>query len=191
MKNIGIIGCGAIGRLHAKNLRQRAKLTYCSRSPASAERFATEFGGSVCPSFEALLERPELDAVIISSPPQYHCDQVVAALRAGKAVLAENARKALFNLGGVLRNIGNQIGINGHTDPAPPTGSDYTSNWELSMGRATAVANALMRAGYTEDIVAFGYADSRFKELPDMPAAERRTLGRRVDIVVFPTVGEF
>jgi predicted dehydrogenase len=89
MKNIGIIGCGAIGRLHAKNLRQRAKLTYCSRSPASAERFATEFGGSVCPSFEALLERPELDAVIISSPPQYHCDQVVAALRAGKAVLAE------------------------------------------------------------------------------------------------------
>jgi|SaaInlStandDraft_6_1057023.scaffolds.fasta_scaffold14746_2 chemotaxis protein MotB len=137
------------------------------------------------------------DDLLASSQLMRLEDRLVIALpgdllfQPGKAVLAENARKALFNLGGVLRNIGNQIGINGHTDPAPPTGSDYTSNWELSMGRATAVANALMRAGYTEDIVAFGYADSRFKELPDMPAAERRTLGRRVDIVVFPTVGEF
>ncbi len=107
----------------------------------------------------------------------------------GKAVLAENAKKALFNLGGVLRNIGNQIGINGHTDPTPPSGSNYTSNWELSMGRATAVANALKRSGYTEDIIAFGYASSRFTELPEMPQPERSALGRRVDIVVFPTVG--
>lgn len=137
------------------------------------------------------------DELLINSQLMRLEDRLVIALpgdllfEPGKAVLAENAKKALFNLGGVLRNIGNQIGINGHTDPAPPTGSAYTSNWELSMGRATAVANALKRSGYTEDIVAFGYANSRFKELPDMPEAERRALGRRVDIVVFPTVGEF
>lgn len=124
-------------------------------------------------------------------------DRLVIALpgdllfQPGKAALADNARKALFNLGGVLRNIGNQIGINGHTDPAPPTGTAYTSNWELSMARATAVANALKQSGYTEDIIAFGYADSRFRELPDMPEAARSALGRRVDIIVFPTVGEF
>ena len=57
------------------------------------------------------------------------------------------------------------------------------------MGRATAVANALKRSGFTEDIIAFGYASSRFSELPDMPEAQRSALGRRVDIVVFPTVG--
>jgi chemotaxis protein MotB len=124
-------------------------------------------------------------------------DRLVIALpgdllfQPGKAVLADNAKKALFNLGGVLRNIGNQIGINGHTDPVPPAGTEYTSNWELSMARATAVANALKQSGYTEDIIAFGYADSRFKELPDMPETARSALGRRVDIVVFPTVGEF
>ena len=123
-------------------------------------------------------------------------DRLVIALpgdllfQPGKAVLAENARKALFNLGGVLRNIGNQVGINGHTDPAPPSGGNYTTNWELSMGRAAAVANALKRSGYTDDIIAFGYSSSRFEELPELPQAQRLALARRVDIVVFPTVGE-
>ena len=110
--------------------------------------------------------------------------------QAGNAVLSKDANKALSNLGGVLRNIGNQIGTNGHTDPTPLTGSQYTSNWELSMGRATAVANALKRFGYTEDILSFGYASSRFIELPKIPEAERRVMGRRIDIVVYPTVGE-
>jgi len=138
------------------------------------------------------------DDLLVNSQLMRLEDRLVIALpgdllfQPGKAVLAENARKALFNLGGVLRNIGNQIGINGHTDPVPPPpGGAYTSNWELSVGRATAVANALKRSGYTEDIIAFGYADSRFKELPDMPADARSALGRRVDVVVFPTVGEF
>ena len=107
------------------------------------------------------------------------------------AVLSKAARRALSNLGGILRNIGNQIGTNGHTDPTPLKGSQYTSNWELSVGRATAVANALKRSGYKEDIISFGYASGRFMELPDIPDAERRVMGRRIDIVVYPTVGEY
>ena len=107
------------------------------------------------------------------------------------AVLSLDARKALSNLGGVLRSIGNQIGTNGHTDPKPLKGSQYTSNWELSMGRATAVANALKRSGYKEDIISFGYASGRFMELPDLPDEERRVMGRRIDIVVYPTVRGF
>jgi chemotaxis protein MotB len=107
------------------------------------------------------------------------------------AVLSKAARRALSNLGGILRNVGNQIGTNGHTDPTPLKGSQYTSNWELSMGRATSVANALKRSGYKEDIISFGYASGRFMELPDIPDAERRVMGRRIDIVVYPTVGEY
>lgn len=107
------------------------------------------------------------------------------------AVLSNDAKKALSNLGSILKNIGNQIGTNGHTDPAPLKESQYTSNWELSMGRATAVANALKRSGYKEDIISFGYASGRFLELPDLPEGERRVMGRRIDIVVYPTVGEF
>jgi len=88
-----------------------------------------------------------------------------------------------------LRNIGNQIEINGHTDPVPATGGEYASNWELSVARAAAVANALRRSGYAEDIIALGFADSRFSQLPDLPTDQRNALGRRVDIVVLPDAG--
>ncbi len=107
----------------------------------------------------------------------------------GQAALSDRAARALFRLGGVLRNVGNQIGVNGHTDPVPPRGDGFASNWELSLARAVAVANALRRSGYREDVVAYGFADSRFEELPEMAPDRRRALGRRVDIVVMPTVG--
>jgi chemotaxis protein MotB len=107
----------------------------------------------------------------------------------GEANLSERGRQALFVLGGVLRNVGNQIGVNGYTDSAPPGGA-YVSNWELSLARAVTVANALKRSGYGEDIVAYGYADSRLKQLAGMPEEQRASLAGRVDIVIFPTVGD-
>jgi len=109
----------------------------------------------------------------------------------GKAELSARARDALFSLGGVLRNLGNEIGVNGHTDPVPPVDSIYPSNWELSLARALSVAEALRHAGYPQDIVSYGFADSRFGELPDLPLDQRRALGRRVDIVILPYRGEF
>ena len=107
----------------------------------------------------------------------------------GRAVLSEAARGALFSLGGVLRNIDNQMTVNGHSDPKPPAGTDYATNWELSLARAIAVANSLRRAGYTEDITARGYADSRYPDLEYVAEEKRDSLARRVDIVILPIVG--
>lgn len=107
----------------------------------------------------------------------------------GEAVISDDARDAVFVLGGVFRNIGNAIQVNGHTDPIPPDPSrGYDTNWELSMARATAVANAFRQVGYEDAITAFGYADSRFETLPDVDPVERRTLARRVDVIVTPEV---
>lgn len=105
------------------------------------------------------------------------------------AVMKPKALAAMFSLGGIFRNIGNQIAVNGHTDPTPPAGKVYTSNWELSMARAAAVTNALRRAGYEDNIIAFGYAASQYGQLPKLGKAARHALARRVDIVVLPTVG--
>lgn len=108
----------------------------------------------------------------------------------GKAEMPEEAQSALFTLGGMLSNVSNQIGVNGHTDPVPPgKNQGFTSNWELSMARASAVANSLRRSGYTDDIFAYGYADSRFQQLPDMNEAERSAMGRRVDVIILSNVG--
>ena len=123
-------------------------------------------------------------------------DRLVFALpgdllfKEGGAVMTDKAREAMFSLGGLLRNVGNTIGVNGHSDPSPPTGAAYASNWELSVARSVAVANALRRSGYTEEIIAYGFSDTRYGELPDMPDDQRRALARRVDIVILPTAGE-
>lgn len=122
-------------------------------------------------------------------------DRLVLALpgdllfQAGRAVMTDRAREALFRLGGALKTVDNQIGVNGHSDPSPVQGRDYASNWELSTARAAAVANALQQSGYSGPIVAFGYSDSRYNQLPPMPPAQRQLMGRRVDVVIFPTSG--
>ena len=108
----------------------------------------------------------------------------------GGALLTERGRQALFVLGGVLRNIGNKIGVNGHSGPSRSGGDDYTSHWELSTARAAAVANALRQSGYTDDITAFGYADSRSEQWPDLPGAGRGALSGRIDVIIRPTAGD-
>ena len=90
MKKICLVGCGTIARLHAKNLTGAAELYFCSRSEESARRFNDEFRGSG--SFrriEDALGSPGIDAVVIASPPEFHKDQVIRSLSAGKDVMVE------------------------------------------------------------------------------------------------------
>lgn len=135
------------------------------------------------------------DALLSESKIMRHGDRLIVALPSdllfdpGRAVLSRKAREAVFNLGGILRTLGNRIGVNGHSDPEPLTGTAYPSNWELSLARAAAVADTLRRSGYEREIVAYGFADSRYEELPAMNQAQRHALARRVDIVVFATAG--
>jgi len=57
-------------------------------SPHARERFGREQPvDHVCASYAALLDA--VDAVIVSSPQQYHAPQAVMALNAGKHVLSE------------------------------------------------------------------------------------------------------
>ena len=45
-KKICIVGCGAIARVHAKHLREKAELHFVSRRRESAEALCSEFGGT-------------------------------------------------------------------------------------------------------------------------------------------------
>ena len=89
-RKICVVGCGHIGRVHAGNLSPFADLHFCSRSSASAERLNAEFAGQgVFARFEDALDSSEIEAVVISTPPAFHKDQILQALAAGKAVLVE------------------------------------------------------------------------------------------------------
>ena len=122
------------------------------------------------------------DRLVISLPS----DSLFAS---ASATATEPARQALFVLGGVLRNIGNQVEVFGHTDPRPIHGGAFRSNWELSLGRAISVSNELRRAGYARQIVPYGHGPSRFADISaELSSDKRFALARRVDVVVAPTM---
>lgn len=132
---------------------------------------------------DALLVRLE-DRLVIALPGDLLFDP-------GQALVNDRAESAMFTLGAMFQNVGNTIGVTGHTDPAPPGDGPFSSNWELSIARASSVANAIRRGGYDEQIVALGYADSQYNRLPNLSDDERRKLARRVDIIVMPTAETF
>ena len=126
---------------------------------------------------------PLEDRLIISLPGA----QLFAAT---SAAINQDAGAALFDLGGVLRHIDNQIGINGYSEEANVGESVYKSDWELSLARAVAVANELKRAGYGDQIVTFGFGNSHASKLRGLAEDQGRLLSRRVDIVIMAVGGE-
>ncbi|MBT7953798.1 MAG: OmpA family protein [Rhodospirillaceae bacterium] len=102
----------------------------------------------------------------------------------GSAVLQDQAKGALFTLGGLLRNVENQLAVNGFSAETDFAAQEYTSNWELSLARSIAIGNAFRRAGYTEEILNFGYGDSRAPFLANATDEQRKTLSKRIDIVI-------
>ena len=88
-KKICIVGCGAIARVHAKHLREKAELHFVSRRRESAEALYSEFGGTtVYDNYEQALQAT-IDGVVICTPPEYHAEQTIAALQHEKGVLVE------------------------------------------------------------------------------------------------------
>lgn len=123
------------------------------------------------------------DSLIISLPQDILFDS-------GSADLKSEANRALFALANSLRRIQNRVEIVGHTDPRPISGGSYSSNWELSLARASAVGAALQNVGYNKPLTLRGQASGRFDDIPDtVPVNERLDLSRRVDIVIMEDDG--
>ena len=60
-----------------------------TRTSERKEAFAQKYGCRPYPDYEAILEDPQVDAVILTTPHSAHVDQVCAAARAGKHVFVE------------------------------------------------------------------------------------------------------
>lgn len=92
MLNLGIIGTGRISGAHARAIQalEGTFLAGCADvDPDRLSKFTARFPCDGSESYEALLARPDLDAVVIALPHWLHCDVTVASLRAGKHVLLE------------------------------------------------------------------------------------------------------
>jgi predicted dehydrogenase len=80
--NYGLAGCGMMGREHLRNMalvegvRVAAVFDPVEELAQQAARLAG--GAAVAPSFDALIARPELDALVIASPNDQHIPQLRA-----------------------------------------------------------------------------------------------------------------
>src|SRR5215207_3199285 len=92
--NIGLIGAGRIGRLHAENLATRLPaarlLMIVDVNEDSARQCAQQFGiPGVAGDYRALLENPDIQAVLICSATDTHAEMIEAAAQAGKHIFCE------------------------------------------------------------------------------------------------------
>jgi predicted dehydrogenase/threonine dehydrogenase-like Zn-dependent dehydrogenase len=89
---IGLLGCGdiAVHNAAAVAAAPNARLTACFDPAAElAQGIASDFGGEVVASAEALLERADVDAVFLAVPHHLHAPLGVQAVEAGKHLIVE------------------------------------------------------------------------------------------------------
>ena len=87
---VGVIGCGRMGRLHARVYAQMPQVKLvgvCDASAEAAEATASEFGGRAFVHAEELLA--EVKAVTIAVPTKFHAEVAEACLTRGIACLIE------------------------------------------------------------------------------------------------------
>ena len=97
---IGIIGGGYMGKAHSvamaavgavfnTTLRPRLEMI-CASSASSAEKYRIAYGfARATKSWNVLISDPKVDAIIIASPQETHCDIALAAFALGKPVFCE------------------------------------------------------------------------------------------------------
>lgn len=90
---VGLLGYGAIGHEHAKAIRAVQGLDLVAVVDPNPQRVhaAREFtpGLAAFDDGDAMLASPDVDAIVVSTPPDSHAAWSIAALQAGKHVILE------------------------------------------------------------------------------------------------------
>lgn len=90
---VGIIGAGGMGRVYARSFSQISGVEVYAVNDIDENRMkqlAEEYNVPVqYKSWEDLVEDPEIDAVAVCTPPAFHKEMTVKALKNGKHVICE------------------------------------------------------------------------------------------------------
>jgi predicted dehydrogenase len=89
-----IVGCGMIARFHARaiaDIPDARLVALVSRHPANAKEISKAVGleCAVFTDLREALARPDVDAIIVTTPSGAHMEPALAAARAGKHVVVE------------------------------------------------------------------------------------------------------
>lgn len=89
---IAMLGCGFAARLHSKTLSQigGVQIHYASRSFEKAQKYNRKYNGAgVFPDYDAAIQSPDIDLIMVLTPPVGHLKLTLDAIKAGKHVIVE------------------------------------------------------------------------------------------------------
>ncbi len=115
---IGIVGLGRLGFKHAENITYATRyadlMAVCSIHGEELEKAKNHLKNPRCfTSFEAMINEAELDAVVIASSSDQHCDHAILALKKGLHVFCEKplgiSQEECSNVEKVVQECPNQV----------------------------------------------------------------------------------
>lgn len=90
---LAFLGCGNATRMHSKTIARVARnvqTSYASRNLEKASEFCSRFGGTrAFGSYQAPIDDPDIQVVLVATPPSLHLELTLNALEAGKDVIVE------------------------------------------------------------------------------------------------------
>ena len=93
MLKVGVIGTGGMGSRHVRNLHNHTPaqvVAVMDVNRAQAEAAAAIVGGcTIYTDTQALVDDPEVQAIVIASPDPFHAEAALACIKAGKPTLCE------------------------------------------------------------------------------------------------------
>jgi predicted dehydrogenase len=103
---IAVVGCGGIARWHGQYLKKHGDVVaVCDVDKGRAASYNKEFAGDkaiALADHRKVLERPDVDVLLIATPDHWHSKITADALRAGKDVYCEKPLTLTIDEGRVL-----------------------------------------------------------------------------------------
>lgn len=88
----GIVGTGGMGSGHAKAMQsiEECKLVaVCDTVPEVAQAVGEQYGIPCCTDYHDLIDRDDVDAVVVATPHYFHPEIAIYAMEKGKPVMSE------------------------------------------------------------------------------------------------------
>jgi len=164
MLTVGLLGAGAIGRIHAGHLTSnpRTRLKHIVDTDARSARTLAEAHGAEVVDIADVLGDPEVDAVVIATPGTTHSDFIEMAARAGKHIFCEKplgvdvarARQSLE----VVEQAGVRLTIGFHRrfDPSFHAAQERIAAGEIGALQVLGIVSRTPRVPTAEYCAAFG-----------------------------------
>lgn len=127
---LGLVGLGEWGERLAKAAAAttEVEITHCyARTEATREAFAAKFGYQPLPSYQAMLDREDLEAVALITPNRVHHQQILLAVEHGKHIFVDKPITATVKEGVEVVQAVEQAGL--------VLGTDHLCRWERPQRR--------------------------------------------------------